>query len=113
MTRVRGFTQDDAHLFVTENQIEQELLGCIEPVFGGDQSIAGKGFLDLHHEGSFAAFGGPSTAILDPSGLGESGFCSGGFVQYDKVRQNDIFGLSNYGLPWSGIQAPLTCETCQ
>ena len=91
----------------------QELLGCIEPVFGGDQSIAGKGFLDLHHEGSFAAFGGPSTAILDPSGLGESGFCSGGFVQYDKVRQNDIFGLSNYGLPWSGIQAPLTCETCQ
>ena len=25
MTRVRGFTQDDAHLFVTEDQIEQEL----------------------------------------------------------------------------------------
>ena len=32
MTRVRGFTQDDAHLFVTEDQIEQELLGCIELV---------------------------------------------------------------------------------
>ena len=32
MTRVRGFTQDDAHLFVTEEQIEQELLGCIELV---------------------------------------------------------------------------------
>ena len=32
MTRVRGFTQDDAHLFVTENQIEEELLGCIELV---------------------------------------------------------------------------------
>ena len=32
MTRVRGFTQDDAHLFVMEEQIEQELLGCIELV---------------------------------------------------------------------------------
>ena len=32
MTRVRGFTQDDAHLFVTEEQIEDELLGCIELV---------------------------------------------------------------------------------
>ena len=32
MTRVRGFTQDDAHLFITEDQIQQELLGCIELV---------------------------------------------------------------------------------
>ena len=32
MTRVRGFTQDDAHLFITEDQIEQEILGCIELV---------------------------------------------------------------------------------
>lgn len=32
MTRVRGFTQDDAHLFVTEDQIAKEVLGCIELV---------------------------------------------------------------------------------
>ena len=32
MTRVRGFTQDDAHLFVTEDQIAAEVLGCIEIV---------------------------------------------------------------------------------
>ena len=32
LTRVRGFTQDDAHLFVTENQIADEVLGCIELV---------------------------------------------------------------------------------
>ena len=32
MTRVRGFTQDDAHLFVTEDQLAQEVLGCIELV---------------------------------------------------------------------------------
>jgi threonyl-tRNA synthetase len=29
MTRVRGFTQDDAHLFCTEEQVAQELLGCL------------------------------------------------------------------------------------
>lgn len=32
MTRVRGFTQDDAHLFCTEDQIEAELLGCLDLV---------------------------------------------------------------------------------
>ena len=29
MTRVRGFTQDDAHLFCTEEQVPQELIGCL------------------------------------------------------------------------------------
>jgi len=29
MTRVRGFTQDDAHLFCTEDQIAAELIGCL------------------------------------------------------------------------------------
>jgi threonyl-tRNA synthetase len=29
MTRVRGFTQDDAHLFCTEEQIPGELIGCL------------------------------------------------------------------------------------
>ncbi len=32
MTRVRGFTQDDAHLFCTEEQIAQEVRGCISIV---------------------------------------------------------------------------------
>ncbi len=32
MTRVRGFTQDDAHLFVTEEQVADELIGCLELV---------------------------------------------------------------------------------
>lgn len=32
MTRVRGFTQDDAHLFCTEAQVEQEVLGCLSLV---------------------------------------------------------------------------------
>ncbi|HEX2853830.1 MAG TPA: threonine--tRNA ligase [Opitutaceae bacterium] len=29
MTRVRGFTQDDAHLFCTEEQVAKEVLGCL------------------------------------------------------------------------------------
>ncbi len=32
MTRVRGFTQDDAHLFVTEDQLAEEVNGCLELV---------------------------------------------------------------------------------
>jgi threonyl-tRNA synthetase len=32
MTRVRGFTQDDAHLFCTEDQVAPELVGCLELV---------------------------------------------------------------------------------
>jgi threonyl-tRNA synthetase len=30
MTRVRGFTQDDAHLFCTDDQVADEFRGCIE-----------------------------------------------------------------------------------
>src|ERR1700682_898139 len=30
LLRVRGFTQDDAHIFCTPEQIEAEILGCIE-----------------------------------------------------------------------------------
>ena len=32
MTRVRGFTQDDAHLFCTEDQVTPEVLGCLSLV---------------------------------------------------------------------------------
>ena len=32
MTRVRGFTQDDAHLFCTEDQVAGELIGCLSLV---------------------------------------------------------------------------------
>ncbi|MEM9883842.1 MAG: threonine--tRNA ligase [Planctomycetota bacterium] len=32
MTRVRGFTQDDAHLFCTPDQLAAEVMGCIELV---------------------------------------------------------------------------------
>ena len=30
LTRVRSFTQDDAHLFCTEDQVADEFRGCVE-----------------------------------------------------------------------------------
>ena len=30
LLRVRGFTQDDAHIFCTPQQVEEEILGCVE-----------------------------------------------------------------------------------
>jgi threonyl-tRNA synthetase len=33
LTRVRGFTQDDAHIFCTPDQIRSEILGCIDFAF--------------------------------------------------------------------------------
>jgi threonyl-tRNA synthetase len=32
LLRVRGFTQDDAHLFCTEDQVHEEVLGCLQLV---------------------------------------------------------------------------------
>jgi threonyl-tRNA synthetase len=32
LTRVRGFTQDDAHIFCTEEQLDTEVAGCLELV---------------------------------------------------------------------------------
>lgn len=32
LTRVRGFTQDDAHIFCTEEQLDQEINGCLSLV---------------------------------------------------------------------------------
>src|SRR5690606_13309363 len=39
MTRVRGFTQDDAHLFVTPEQIEEEIGANIDLVLFGLSSL--------------------------------------------------------------------------
>jgi threonyl-tRNA synthetase len=32
MTRVRGFTQDDAHIFCTDTQLDEEVKGCLDLV---------------------------------------------------------------------------------
>ena len=44
LMRVRGFTQDDAHIFCTESQIQQEVSDCIKMVF---ETYATFGFSDI------------------------------------------------------------------
>ncbi|MEM6656256.1 MAG: threonine--tRNA ligase, partial [Planctomycetota bacterium] len=39
MTRVRGFTQDDAHIFCTEEQVADEVRGCLEMTQGVLESL--------------------------------------------------------------------------
>jgi len=39
LMRVRGFTQDDAHIFCTEEQIQEEVIGCIKMVFDTYQTF--------------------------------------------------------------------------
>ncbi|QFI37457.1 threonine--tRNA ligase [Moritella marina ATCC 15381] len=44
LMRVRGFTQDDAHIFCTEDQIQQEVSDCIKMVFETYETF---GFKDI------------------------------------------------------------------
>ena len=37
--RVRGFTQDDAHIFCTESQIQEEVTNCIKMVYDTYQTF--------------------------------------------------------------------------
>ena len=55
MTRVRGFTQDDAHLFVTEDQMGSEIQGCLDlvkKVFGAFNMTDYRVRLGLREPGS-------------------------------------------------------------
>jgi threonyl-tRNA synthetase len=55
MTRVRGFTQDDAHLFVTEEQMAAEIQGCLDlvkKVFGAFNMTDYRVRLGLREPGS-------------------------------------------------------------
>ncbi len=47
LLRVRGFTQDDAHLFIRPDQIKDEVIGVIDFVF---KTMNDFGFHDLHIE---------------------------------------------------------------
>src|SRR5882724_481522 len=47
LLRVRGFTQDDAHIFCTREQIEDEITGCLDFALAVLQAF---GFKDYHAE---------------------------------------------------------------
>jgi threonyl-tRNA synthetase len=59
LLRVRGFTQDDAHIFCTPEQIENEIVGCMEfalavlKAFGFDQYQTELSTWDPGHRKSF------------------------------------------------------------
>ncbi len=59
LLRVRGFTQDDAHIFCTPEQIEDEVVGCMEfalavlKAFGFDQFVTELSTWDPGHRKSF------------------------------------------------------------
>jgi threonyl-tRNA synthetase len=55
LTRVRGFTQDDAHIFCTPATVRDEILGCIEFAFHMFQTF---GFRDVKVELSVRGSGG-------------------------------------------------------
>ena len=84
MTRVRGFTQDDAHLFVTEDQLAEEVLGCIELV----QIIFDKlGMEDYRVR----------VGLRDP----DSGKYVGDPQRWDKAEEACRAAAESLGVPWS------------
>ena len=50
LTRVRGFTQDDAHIFCTEEQVEEEFKNCIDMTLSVFRTV---GFTDYEVRLSF------------------------------------------------------------
>lgn len=55
LTRVRGFTQDDAHIFCTPDTVRHEILGCMDFAFHMFQTF---GFRDVKVELSVRGSGG-------------------------------------------------------
>jgi threonyl-tRNA synthetase len=75
LTRVRGFTQDDAHLFCTKETVRSEILGCIDFAFNVYEVF---GFKDIkvelsvrgndpnaHYLGSNEDWEGAEAALVD------------------------------------------------
>ncbi len=84
MTRVRGFTQDDAHLFCTEEQVAAEVLGCLELV----KIVLGTlGMNDYRVR----------VGLRDP----DSAKYVGSAEQWDKAEKACIDAASSLGVPFS------------
>jgi len=84
MTRVRGFTQDDAHLFCTEEQVAQEVLGCLELV----KIVLGTlGMKDYRVR----------VGLRDP----DSAKYVGSADQWDRAEQACLFAAESLGVPFT------------
>jgi threonyl-tRNA synthetase len=75
LTRVRGFTQDDAHIFCTKESVRSEIMGCIDFAFNVYEVF---GFKDIkvevsvrgndpnaHYLGSDEDWGAAESALVD------------------------------------------------
>jgi threonyl-tRNA synthetase len=75
LTRVRGFTQDDAHIFCTPEQVRDEILGCIDFAFNLYEVFGFKDFKvelsvrgndpNAHYLGSDADWERAEAALVD------------------------------------------------
>ncbi|MCE7974238.1 MAG: threonine--tRNA ligase [Leptolyngbya sp. PLA1] len=84
MTRVRGFTQDDAHLFCTEDQIPGEVQGCLSLV---KTIFATLGMKDYRVR----------VGLRDP----DSNKYTGGKESWDKAEAACIDAAKSLGVPFS------------
>ena len=84
MVRVRGFTQDDAHLFCTPDQIQQELSGCL--------SLVGTILKTLNMSDYRVRVG-----LRDP----DSTKYVGGSEEWDKAEEACRQAASTLGIPFS------------
>ena len=93
LTRVRGFTQDDAHLFCTPEMVRAEILGCIDfafhlfGVFGFkdikvELSVRGND-PDAHYLGSDADWERAESALVDALNARE--------IPYTRVEGEAVF----------------------
>jgi threonyl-tRNA synthetase len=84
MTRVRGFTQDDAHLFCTEEQVPAEVQGCLELV----KIVLGTlGMKDYRVR----------VGLRDP----DSNKYVGSADQWDRAEQACLFAAETLGVPFT------------
>jgi threonyl-tRNA synthetase len=84
MTRVRGFTQDDAHLFCTEEQVAAEIQGCLQLV---KKVLTTLGMSDYRVR----------VGLRDP----DSGKFTGNPAQWDLAEQACRDAAATLGVPFS------------
>jgi threonyl-tRNA synthetase len=93
LTRVRGFTQDDAHIFCTKDNVRAEILGCIDfafhlfGVFGFkdikvELSVRGDD-LNAHYLGSDEDWEGAEAALVDALNVQQ--------IPYQRVEGEAVF----------------------
>lgn len=84
MTRVRGFTQDDAHLFCTQDQVAEEIRGCLRLV---KNVLTTLGMSDYRVR----------VGLRDP----DSGKFTGNPVQWDLAEQACRDAAATLGVPFT------------